>query len=241
MGGATLLFLVFTLCAVILCIRRNHKKRSHEGSREVNEQQSSEVNITSTNNIAKLSKQDRKSYEDHYNYIIVERHLFQGDTHNTAVNPLCRGNTAAYDTTTVHLNFHSSNLKQNTKSSENEYLHIYTESTQCCSSVTERMGYTRSTTDVSNLKVDPNPSYDVASGGVKLKDNPSYQQSTTNAKISNPNPSCNLVSDGVKLKGIDKQSTRDVMVNPNPSYGLTSAGVKLKDNPSYKQLLNANM
>ena len=198
-GGATLFCLIFIFCAAIMCIRQHQKKRSCESSRKVTGL-SSEVNISTSSsyNITTLSKQDRMSYEDQYNYIMLEKHLFPSNTQNRAVNPSCKRtqeNTVAYDTTIVHLNsFHSSNFKQGTKVSENEYLHIYTENSQCCPHVTEGMGYTtmtRSTTDAatSNVKIHTNPSYDAAPGGVKLNENPSYKQSTPNFK-TNSNPSC---------------------------------------------------
>ena len=179
----------------------------------------------STSSSYNITTQDRMSYEDQYNYIILEKHLFPSNTQNRAVNPSCKRtqeNTVAHDATTVHLNsFHSSNFKQGTKVSENEYLHIYTESNQCCPHVTEGMGYTtmtRSTTAAtSNVKIHNNPSYDAAPGGVKLNENPSYKQSTPNVK-TNSNPSSELVSDEhIKLKDINKQSTND-NINPNPSY-----------------------
>ena len=40
----------------------------------------------------------------------------------------------------------------------------------------EESVYDASTDDTDNVKINPNPSYDAVSGGVKLEDNPSYNK-----------------------------------------------------------------
>ena len=196
-GGAAVFFIII-LCVVILCIRRSHKKRSHEFDNKMMIEMNSDVKMN-TNPSYSIMKQNREQ-EDQYDYVLHNKVSLKDNVQDTIkmdTNPSygrvqgCN----AYDVTEPEYDAaiqpnpsYSSISKETTKMSEDEdedgYVDTNSQSTQragylkVTGSTTkeEESVYDNDTDDACNVKINLNPSYDSLSGGVKLQDNPSYNK-----------------------------------------------------------------
>ena len=153
----------------------------------------------STNPSYSITKQNREK-EDQYDYVLHNKLSFQNDVQDTikmaSKNPSygkvqgCN----AYDVTEPEYDAaiqsnpsYSSISKDTTKMCEDDDQDGYVESNLQC---TQRSGYLKingsinkeesiydnDTGDTGNVEINPNPSYDLVSGGVNLEDNPSYNK-----------------------------------------------------------------
>ena len=194
-GGAAVFFIII-LCVVILCIRRSHKKRSHEFDNKMMIEMNSDVKMN-TNPSYSITEQNRKQ-EDQYDYVLHNKISLKDNVQDTIkmdTNPSYGGvqGCNAYDVTEPEYDAaiqpnpsYSSISKETTKMSEDEdedgYVETNPQSTQragylnVTGSTTkeEESVYDNDTDDTGNVKI--NPSYDSLSGGVKLQDNPSYSK-----------------------------------------------------------------
>ena len=198
MGGATLFIIISSLCIVILCIRRFHdKKQSHTFDNRIEIELNSDTKMT-TNPSYGIAKQSRKQ-EDQYDYVLHDEISLKGDqdTMKMDSNPsygrvqgcnVCDVTEPEYDAAIQPNPSYSSTLKEPTKMFEDEDQNGYAETN---SQSTQRAGYLKvigsttkkeesiydnDTDNVGSVEINPNPSYDSVSGGVKLEDNPSYNK-----------------------------------------------------------------
>ena len=194
-GGAAVFFIII-LCVVILCIRRSHKKRSHESDNKImSEVNSDDIIKMNPNPSYGITEQNNKQ-EDQYLYVLHNKVSLKDDVQGTIMmdsNPSygrvqgCN----AYNVTEPESDAaiqpnpsYSSILKEATKMSEDEdqdgYVDTNSQSTQragylkVIGSTTkeEESVYDNDTDDTGNVKINPNPSYDSLSGGVELEDTP---------------------------------------------------------------------
>ena len=183
---------------MILCIRRLHdKKQSHTFDNRIEIELNSDTKMT-TNPSYSIAEQNRKQ-EDQYDYVLHNKISLKDDQDAIKIdsNPSygrvqgCN----AYDVTEPEYDAaiqpnpsYSSTLKEPTKMFEDEDQDGYVETN---SQSTRRAGYLKiigsttkkeesvydnDTDNVGSVEINPNPSYDSVSGGVKLEDNPSYNK-----------------------------------------------------------------
>ena len=189
-------FIILLLCVMILCVRQSHKKRQHTFDNKM--VMSSAVNMT-TNPSYNITKQNRKQ-EDQYDNVLQNKFSLQEEDtvkidSNSSYGAIQSYNTADYNVTepdhdvTIQTNPSYNSVFKNTKTmSEDEYQVSYVEtdlhSTQAAgylkvigsTAKEEKSVYDIATDDIDNVNIDPNPSYDSVSRGVKLEDNPSYNK-----------------------------------------------------------------
>ena len=199
MGGAavTAVFCIIVLCVVILYVRQSHRKRSHEFDNKMMIEMNSDIKMN-TNPSYNITNQNRK--QDQYDYVLHNKISHKDDVQDTInmdSNPSygrvqgCNAYDVTepeYDTTIQPNPSYTSISKETTKMSEDEDQGGYVETN---SQSTQRVGYLKvigsttkeeesiydnDTDDTGNVEDNANPSYDLVSGGVKLEDNPSYNE-----------------------------------------------------------------
>ena len=198
MGGVTLFIIISSLCIVILCIRRFHdKKQSHIFDNRIEIELNSDTKMT-TNPSYSIAEQSRKQ-EDQYDNVLQDEISLKGDQDTIKMdsNPsygrvqgynACDVTEPEYDAAIQPNPSYSSTLKEPTEMVEDEdqdgYFETNSQSTQragylkVIGSTTkkEESVYDNDTDNVGSVEINPNPSYDSVSGGVKLEDNPSYNK-----------------------------------------------------------------
>ena len=196
-GGAAVFFIIIMCVIVILYVRRSHKKKSHEFDNKIMCEINSDIKMN-TNPSFSITKQS--SEQDQYDYVLHDKVALYDNPQGTIkmdTNPSYGRvqSSNAYDLTQPEYDAaiqpnpsYSSMSKETTKMSEDEdedgYVETNSQSTQradylkVTGSTTkeEESVYDNETDDTSNVKINLNPSYDSVSGGVKLKDNPSYSK-----------------------------------------------------------------
>jgi len=140
----------------------------------------------STNPSYNSTKQNRKQ-EDQYDYVFHNKLFRHHNTQDTAIkmdsNP-SYGMVQDYDATDLDcVQLNPPKLQEITKISEDQHGYIETgiqrvDYLKLIGSTTkeEDAAYNIATVDINNVKINPNPSYDTVSDGVKLQDNPSYSK-----------------------------------------------------------------
>ena len=195
MGGVTLFIIISSLCIVILCIRRFHdKKQSHTFDNRIEIELNSDTKMT-TNPSYSITEQSRKQ-EDQYDYVLQDEISLKGDQDTIKMdsNPsygrvqgcnACDLTETEYDVAIQSNPSYSFNSKETTKMSEDQdYVETNLQSTQradyleITGSTTkeEESVYDNDTDNTGNVHINPNPSYDSVSGGIKLEDNLSYNK-----------------------------------------------------------------
>ena len=205
MGGATLLFIIVSLCIVVLCILRQHhdKKKVHTFDK-------TEIELTSdikmnNNPSYTITKQDTKQEDQYdYQYVLHNKFSLQDDELNSTIkmdsNPSYGGvnnsNAVNYNTTKPGCDAaiqpnpsYSSITKENARPFEDEdedgYVDTNSQGTQradyleVIGSTTneEESVFDNNTDDTGKVEVN-NPFYVSVSGDVKLENNPSYNKIT---------------------------------------------------------------
>ena len=186
MGGAAVFFII-VLCVVILYVRQSYKKRSHELDDRVMIEIDSDIKMK-TNPSYSITEQSRK--QDQYDYVLHNKISLKNDVQDTVKmdSNLSYRRVQAHDVTEPEYDAaiqpnpsYNSILKEITKMSEDEdgYVETNSQSTQragylkVIGSITkeeESAVYDNDTDETGNVKIDPNPSYNSVSGGVKLED-----------------------------------------------------------------------
>ena len=194
MGGAAVFFIIL-LCVVILYVRQSHKKRSHELDNLMMTEINSDVKMN-TNPSYNTPEQSR-TQEDQYDYVLHDKIFSKGDVQDTVKmdsNPSYR-RVQVHNLTELECDVviqpnpsYSSISKKTTIMSVDEdqdgYVETNSQSMQRAdylkvigsTNKEEESVYDNDTDDTGNFKINPNPSHDLASGGVKLQDNPSYNK-----------------------------------------------------------------
>ena len=193
MGGAAFFLIIFLLCGV-MWVRRSLKKRSLSLDNKMVIELNSDIKMDD-NPSYNIVTQNQGKQDDQYDYVLHNTFSMQDNTKDTIKmdsNPSygrvqgCY--TVADDATepdydvTIQTNpSYNSILKETTKMSEDEDQHGYVETNshsihgegylKVIGSTTkeEELVYDVSTDDIDNVKINPNPSYDSVSGGVKLE------------------------------------------------------------------------
>ena len=194
-GGTIIFFIITLLCVMIMCVRQSYKKKQHTFDNKMIT--SSAVNMT-TNPSYNITKQNRRQEDHQYDKVLQSKFSLQEeDTVKMDSNPsyeTVQGyNTADDDVTepghdvTIQTNPSYNYVLKNTKTmSEDEYQVSYVETDlhgiqaagylKGSTTKEEESVYDVPTDDIDNVNIDPNPSYEIASRGVKLEDNPSYNK-----------------------------------------------------------------
>ena len=140
----------------------------------------------STNPSYNSTKQNRKQ-EDQYDYVYHSKLFHHHNTQDIAIkmdsNP-SYGVVQDYDATDPdYVQPNPPKLQEITKIFEDQHGYIETsiqraDYLKLIGSTTEEedAAYDVATDNIDNVKINPNPSYDTASNGVKLQDNPSYSK-----------------------------------------------------------------
>ena len=201
MGGAILLFVISSLCIVVLYIRKFHDKKKVNSSDDnrIEIEMNSDIKMNNYPSYSSIKQNGRQEDEYDYQYALHNIFSLQDDEESTIKmnsNPsyerIHGHNTVNYNTTTpagLDVAFHpnpsySSIATENVKASEDEdedgYVETNSQSTQrvdycrIIESTTneEELAYDNGTDDSGKVEINPNPSYVSVSGGVKLEDNP---------------------------------------------------------------------
>ena len=198
LGGAAFFIIIFLMLIVILCAKQSHKKRSHSFDNKMVIELNSDVKMSDNPSYSTVT-QNRKQ-EDQYDYVLHHKFSLLDNTKdairmdsNPSYGRVQSCNTVGYDATdpdddvTIQTSRPAYNtiLKETTKD-DTEDQHGYVEtnvhSTQVAgylkgsTTKEEESVYDIAIDDIDNVKIDPNPSYESVSRGVKLEDNPSYNK-----------------------------------------------------------------
>ena len=157
MGGAVVFFIII-LCVVILYVKLSHKKRSYDYTLhgKVSGPQAATIKMDSNPSYGRVQGCNACDLTEPENDVAIQS------------NP-------AY----------SFNSKETTKMSEDQdYVETNLQSTQRAdyleitgfTTKEEESVYDNDTDNTGNVQINPNPSYDSVSVGVKLEDNPSYNK-----------------------------------------------------------------
>ena len=178
MGGAVLFFFVIIfLCFIILCIRKSHKKGSHTFDNKIDIEITSDVKLQTNPSYAfkqnrNNALQDNIKMESTSSYTKVECSNYAYHAIEVApIQPNPSYSSISKETTSIH--DQDSNVETNLLSThERAVYHKVTGST----TKEEELVYDVANDDTDKVTINPNPTYDLASGGVKLEDNPSYNK-----------------------------------------------------------------
>ena len=179
---------------VILCAKQSHKKRSHSFDNKMVIELNSDVKMSDNPSYSTVT-QNRKQ-EDQYDYVLHHKFSLLDNTKdaikmdsNPSFGRVQSCNTVGYDATdpdydvTIQTNpSYNAILKETTKDEDQHgYVETNSNSIQAAGylqSMTkeDESVYDVATDDIDNVNIDPNPSYDSVSRGIKLEDNPSYNK-----------------------------------------------------------------
>ena len=201
MGGATLLFIIVSLCIVVLCILRHlHDKK------KVNTFDKTEIELTSdikmnNNPSYTVTKQDTKQEDQYdYQYVLHNKFSLQDDELNSTIkidsNPsygrVNSSNAVNYNTSepgcdaTIQPNPSYSSAKENAEDEDEDgYIDTNSQGTQRADYLEvigstaneEESVFDNDTEDTGKVEVN-NPFYVSVSGDVKVENNPSYNKNT---------------------------------------------------------------